>query len=55
LQSPRHHGRHHSGAKDSYYCVVTNVLNPVLEKVNFWRRLETVVEHATGKAPKAPY
>jgi ubiquitin-conjugating enzyme E2 variant len=55
LQSPRHHGRHHSGAKDSHYCVVTNVLNPVLEKVNFWRRLEKVVERVTGKGPKAPY
>jgi plasmanylethanolamine desaturase len=55
LQGARHHGRHHSGTKDSHYCVVTNVLNPVLEEVNFWRRLERVIAHATGKAPKAPY
>ncbi len=55
LQSPRHHGRHHTGTKDSHYCVVTNFLNPMLEEVNFWRRLEGVVERVTGRAPKAPY
>jgi plasmanylethanolamine desaturase len=55
LQSPRHHGRHHAGTKDSHYCVVTNFLNPVLEEVNFWRRLEGVVQRVTGRAPKAPY
>jgi ubiquitin-conjugating enzyme E2 variant len=52
LQSPRHHGRHHGGNKDSHYCVVTNFLNPVLEEVSFWRRLERVVERVSGRAPK---
>lgn len=55
LQSPRHHGRHHSGSKDSHYCVVTNFLNPLLEEVSFWRKLEKLVTRVTGKAPKAPY
>jgi plasmanylethanolamine desaturase len=55
LQSPRHHGRHHGGGKDSHYCVVTNFLNPLLEEVNFWRRLERVVERLSGRAPKPPY
>jgi ubiquitin-conjugating enzyme E2 variant len=54
LQSPRHHGRHHAGRKDSHYCVVTNFLNPLLEEVNFWRRLERAVERLTGRAPKPP-
>jgi plasmanylethanolamine desaturase len=52
LQSPRHHGRHHGGNKDSHYCVVTNFLNPLLEEVSFWRRLERCVERVTGRAPK---
>ena len=52
LQSPRHHGRHHGGNRDSHYCVVTNFLNPLLEEVNFWRRLEELVVRVTGWTPK---
>ena len=48
LQTPRHHGRHHQGEKNSHYCVVTNFLNPLLEEVNFWRRLERLVERVRG-------
>jgi plasmanylethanolamine desaturase len=55
LQSPRHHGKHHGGNKDSHYCVVTNFLNPVLEEVSFWRRLERVVARVSGRAPKPAY
>jgi plasmanylethanolamine desaturase len=53
LQTPRHHGRHHSGEKNSHYCVVTNFLNPVLEEVSFWRRLERLVDRLRGRAPAA--
>jgi hypothetical protein len=52
LQSPRHHGRHHHGEKNSHYCVVTNFLNPLLEEVSFWRRLERLVERFTGRKPR---
>jgi ubiquitin-conjugating enzyme E2 variant len=52
LQSPRHHGRHHAGRKDSHYCVVTSFLNPLLEEVDFWRRLERVVQQVTGRVPE---
>lgn len=55
LQNPRHHGKHHGGDKNSHYCVVTNFLNPLLEEVNFWRRLEQAVEWVTGRTPKPPY
>ena len=48
LQSAKHHGRHHAGSKDSHYCVITNVVNPVLEFIHFWRRLEWLVEHLLG-------
>ena len=40
LQTPRHHAKHHTGDKNTHYCVLTNVLNPVLERVSFWRRME---------------
>lgn len=42
LQTPRHHGRHHQGRKDSHYCIVTAYLNPWLDRSGFWRRLEKV-------------
>lgn len=43
LQTPRHHAKHHSGEKNTHYCVITNILNPVLEKVSFWRNLERLI------------
>ena len=48
LQSAKHHGQHHVGSKDTHYCVVTNHLNPVLDAVNFWRRLEWAIERLLG-------
>jgi ubiquitin-conjugating enzyme E2 variant len=53
LQTPRHHGRHHQGDKNSHYCVVTNFLNPLLEEVSFWRRLERLVSRCRGDVPAA--
>jgi ubiquitin-conjugating enzyme E2 variant len=40
LQTARHHARHHTDPKNSHYCTVTNVLNPMLDSVLFWDGLE---------------
>lgn len=48
LQTPRQHGLHHSDPKNTYYCPVTNYVNPLLERIQFWDRLETMVERLTG-------
>lgn len=48
LQTPHQHALHHTDPKNTYYCPITNVLNPVLEKLQFWPRLERVVERVTG-------
>lgn len=48
LQTPRHHGRHHGGTRTSHYCVITNFLNPLLEEVALWSRLERGIERLTG-------
>ena len=40
LQSSAHHAAHHRGEKNSRYCVITPVLNPVLDSMGFWRALE---------------
>lgn len=38
--SPQQHARHHRPPYDRYYCTVTNVMNPLLELICFWRTLE---------------
>lgn len=36
LQYSRHHGQHHRKPFDTYFCIITNFWNPILEKVYFW-------------------
>jgi ubiquitin-conjugating enzyme E2 variant len=48
LQTPRLHALHHTDPKNTYYCPVTNLVNPTLEALRFWDRLEWVVEKLTG-------
>lgn len=50
LQTTRHHSKHHQGARNTHYCVLTNVLNPVLEELQLWARLERVIERLAGIA-----
>jgi ubiquitin-conjugating enzyme E2 variant len=50
LQTPRHHGLHHTDPKNTCYCPITNFVNPLLERVSFWERIETLVEKLTGIA-----
>lgn len=51
LQGPRHHARHHRGAKNEAYCVVTPFVNPALDRIRFWRGLERCIVPFTG-APR---
>jgi ubiquitin-conjugating enzyme E2 variant len=44
IQSPSHHQRHHIHGKDSHYCVLTDFLNPILDRTGFWRGLESVID-----------
>ncbi len=48
LQTVRQHSRHHTDPKDSAYCVVTDVLNPVLDRIRFWATLESFIWKTTG-------
>ena len=53
LQTARHHGKHHVGSKDTHYCVLTNLLNPVLDAVQFWRMVEWIIERLLGFATRS--
>jgi hypothetical protein len=48
LLTPHQHGLHHTDPKNTYYCPVTNLVNPILERIDFWHRLEAVIERLTG-------
>jgi hypothetical protein len=51
FQSPRVHGAHHRRPYLSNYCVLTDWMNPILDSIDFWRRLERIITLATGIRP----
>jgi len=48
LQGTRHHAIHHTDPKSTHYCVITEFLNPVLERLRFWTRLECWLPQGFG-------
>lgn len=44
IQTRRTHGWHHKAPYDTNFCVMTEFLNPVLNKINFFSRLEFLIE-----------
>ena len=43
IQTRKHHLHHHNGRYDGYYCVMTNVLNPILKTIFFWEGLVKIL------------
>jgi len=52
IQTPQHHAIHHGLPRDTHYCAFTNWMNPVLEKIRFWRGVEWVIAALTGVHPR---
>lgn len=50
IQTPDHHRRHHSfgDGPSTHYCVISNYLNPLLDRIGFWKRLEDVLRDYAG-------
>ncbi len=46
--TPRCHARHHSRDFQTSYCITTGWLNPLLDAVEFFPRLERAVRRYTG-------
>lgn len=42
LQSARHHAKHHKSPYAVRFCTMTELLNPVLDAIGFWRGLEAL-------------
>lgn len=53
FQSHDEHHLHHITPHEINYCPITPFLNVILEPLNFWKRLESVVEYLTGIKARA--
>jgi hypothetical protein len=53
VQDRRHHGLHHGRGPGRHYCAITPWLDPILDRMGFWRSLERAVQALTGVAPLA--
>ncbi len=52
IQSKRHHANHHIKPNDADFCLMTNWVNPILNKINFWQNLEVLVLVLLKIAPR---
>lgn len=43
MQSRKMHGQHHTSPYEINYCVMTNYLNPFLNYIGFWQKLEKII------------
>jgi len=48
FQSYEEHHVHHTGEHDENYCPVTPYVNPLLERMDFWRSIESLIETYMG-------
>lgn len=53
LQTQRHHAQHHRLAKNTHYCSITNIVNPVLDELGFWAASEAALKRAFGMERRA--
>jgi plasmanylethanolamine desaturase len=52
---PQHHKRHHTQPFDMNYCITNGWLNPLLNKLKFFRRLEAALGYFGIKTTNSPH
>ncbi|AYV84962.1 MAG: putative transmembrane protein [Satyrvirus sp.] len=52
FQSHDEHHLHHISPHDINYCPITPFMNYFLEKINFWRKMENIIEHYFNIKPR---
>jgi hypothetical protein len=53
IQTHEEHHMHHVAPYIQHYCPITPYVNGPLERINFWRNLENIIEKLTGVPPRA--
>lgn len=53
IQSHDDHHLHHISPHEINYCPITPYVNIFLEEINFWKKMETIIEHFTKIKPRA--
>jgi hypothetical protein len=53
IQTQEEHHLHHISPHEINYCPITPYVNIILEKFNFWRQLENLIEKISGIKPRA--
>jgi len=43
ILSPEHHAIHHAAPHDKYYCITVGWMNPVLDRIGFFRACEAAI------------
>lgn len=51
ISHEKHH-KHHQGDFDTDYCIINGWMNPILEKIGFWRKAEALITKFTGFKPR---
>jgi ubiquitin-conjugating enzyme E2 variant len=52
ILSHEEHHRHHIDKFDRGYCIINGWMNPFLEYIDYWRRMETLITKVTGAQPR---
>lgn len=52
LQNKKTHALHHKRPYDTNYCVMTMVVNPILNRIYFWYFLEKAIYLVSGISPR---
>jgi len=50
ILSPEHHVVHHTAPRDKYYCITVGWMNPVLDKIRFFRFMEAIFTRIDPKS-----
>lgn len=53
ILSHEEHHRHHQQEFDRSYCIINGWMNPFLEKIDYWRKLERLITRVTGAEPRS--
>lgn len=52
VQTPQQHARHHRKPFTACYCTLTNLCNPILDRLHVWHGIEAAIYFVSGIKPQ---